>query len=211
VTGWASAGAVYLQHGDYERALGFYERAADLARRYDIFFLLDRATIGLACALAMAGRADEARVILRDGTRQSYGGSWLQPALTEVVRAEAYLHAGQAQDAREAALRAFALARDRGERPSEARARVAIGRAALSGSGDEVEAESHYREAVAIAGDLGMRQLEAHVHLDLGTLRRRQGKLDEARAHLTAATTMFNEMGMAYWIEKTLERMNELS
>jgi tetratricopeptide (TPR) repeat protein len=202
VTGWAWAGAIYLQHGDYERALVFYERATDLARRYDIFFLLDRVTTGLACALAMAGRADEARVILRDGSRQSYEGSWLQPALTEVVRADAYLHAGQARDAREAALRAFALARDRGERPSEARARVAIGRAALSGSGDDAEAESHYREALAIAGDLGLRQLEAHVHLDFGTLRRRQGRLDEARAHLTAATTMYREMAMTYWLEK---------
>jgi len=38
--------------------------------------------------------------------------------------------------------------------------------------------------------------LIAHCHLGLGALYRRTGKPQQAREHLTAATTMYREMGM---------------
>jgi hypothetical protein len=43
--------------------------------------------------------------------------------------------------------------------------------------------------------------LVAHCHLGLGKLRR-TGKREQAKAHLTTATTMYREMGMTYWLEK---------
>ena len=42
-----------------------------------------------------------------------------------------------------------------------------------------------------------MRPLVAHCHLGLGKLYRRTGKREEAREHLTTATTMYREMDMA--------------
>jgi hypothetical protein len=47
-----------------------------------------------------------------------------------------------------------------------------------------------------------MRPLVAHCHLGLGKLYRRTGKPQEAQEHLTTATTMYREMGMAYWLEQ---------
>jgi hypothetical protein len=47
-----------------------------------------------------------------------------------------------------------------------------------------------------------MRPLVAHCHLGLGKLDRRTGQRDEAREHLTTATTMDREMGMTYWLEQ---------
>jgi hypothetical protein len=47
-----------------------------------------------------------------------------------------------------------------------------------------------------------MRPLVAHCHLGLGKLYRRAGKSEQAQEHLTAATTMYREMGMTYWQEK---------
>ena len=44
-----------------------------------------------------------------------------------------------------------------------------------------------------------MRPLIAHCHLGLGKLYRRTGKREQAQEHLTTATTMYREMGMAYW------------
>jgi hypothetical protein len=41
-----------------------------------------------------------------------------------------------------------------------------------------------------------MRPLIAHCHLGLGKLHRRTGKPEQARAHLTTATTMYREMDM---------------
>jgi hypothetical protein len=38
-------------------------------------------------------------------------------------------------------------------------------------------------------------------HHGLGKLSRRTGKREQAEQHLTTATTMYQEMGMTYWLE----------
>ncbi len=38
-------------------------------------------------------------------------------------------------------------------------------------------------------------------HLGLGKLYRRTGKEDQAREHLTTATTMYRDMDMRFWLE----------
>ena len=67
---------------------------------------------------------------------------------------------------------------------------------------DAENAETKYREALALAEPRCMRPLVAHCHLGLGRLYRRTGKREQAQEHLNTATTMYREMGMAYWIEK---------
>ena len=71
-------------------------------------------------------------------------------------------------------------------------------------------AEAHYREALALAEELGMRPLVAHCHLGLGKLYRRTGKREQAREHLTTATTMYREMDMRFWLEQAEAEMSEL-
>jgi len=65
-----------------------------------------------------------------------------------------------------------------------------------------LDAEEHFRQAIVLAGQLGMRPLVAHCHLGLGELYRRAGKGQQAEEHLTAAVTMFREMDMRFWLEK---------
>jgi hypothetical protein len=62
--------------------------------------------------------------------------------------------------------------------------------------------QSGYRAALALAEELGMRPLIAHCHAGLGRLFERTGHREEARRHLTTATTMYREMRMTYWLEK---------
>ena len=64
------------------------------------------------------------------------------------------------------------------------------------------DAESYYLEALALAGELRMHPLLAHCHLGLGKRYRRTGNRDQARAHLTAAVTMYREMDMRFWLEQ---------
>ena len=64
------------------------------------------------------------------------------------------------------------------------------------------QAEAHYRDAHALATDLGMRPLAAHCHLGLGQLYRRTRDSAKAKEHLTPAATMYREMGMNFWLEK---------
>ena len=56
-----------------------------------------------------------------------------------------------------------------------------------------------------------MRPLVAHCHLGLGKLYRRTDKRKRAREHLTTATTLYREMGMAYWLEQAEAEMRELA
>jgi len=61
---------------------------------------------------------------------------------------------------------------------------------------DAERGETHYREALALADQLGMRPLVAHCHLGLGRLYRCTGRRQAVQEHLTAATAMYREMDM---------------
>ena len=54
-----------------------------------------------------------------------------------------------------------------------------------------------------------MRHLVAHCHLGLGKLCTQAGKREQAREHLTMATTMLREMGMRFWLEKSKRRCRD--
>jgi hypothetical protein len=51
----------------------------------------------------------------------------------------------------------------------------------------------------------------AHCHLGLGKLHRRTVKREQAREHLTAATTMYREMGMRFWLEKVEAELRQFA
>ena len=88
-----------------------------------------------------------------------------------------YLQSGRAEDARRLAAEALDIAQRRGERGYEASARHVLGEIAACGDPPDVEAATRlYREATALATELGMRPLVAHCHLGLGKLYRRTGK-----------------------------------
>jgi tetratricopeptide (TPR) repeat protein len=74
---------------------------------------------------------------------------------------------------------------------------------------DAERAMSHYHRALALAEPRGMRPLVAHCHLGLGKLYRRTDKREQARERLAAATTMYREMGMTYWLEEAEAEMRE--
>jgi len=93
------------------------------------------------------------------------------------------------------------LARQRGERGHEAWALRLLGEIALHGDHPDVEtAEGHYRKAMALAEELGMRPLQAHCHFGLSKLYRRTGHGVKAKEHLTTAATMYREMDMSFWL-----------
>jgi tetratricopeptide (TPR) repeat protein len=65
----------------------------------------------------------------------------------------------------------------------------------------EVEqAEAHYQQALTLAEELGMRPLQAHCHLSLGTLYAKTGQRQPARAELSTAIALYRDMGMTFWL-----------
>jgi hypothetical protein len=116
---------------------------------------------------------------------------------------EAYLLAGRHADAGAGAARVLELSQQRAERGVEARTLYLLGEIASYGEAPEVEtAHNRYDQALALAGELGMRPLVAHCHLGLGRLYRCTREREQSHEHLTIATPMYREMGMTYWLEK---------
>ncbi len=69
------------------------------------------------------------------------------------------------------------------------------------------QAGDTYRQALALATELGLRPLVAHCHLGLGTLARQTGRGEQAQEHLTTATAMYRDIGMRFWLEQAEARL----
>jgi tetratricopeptide (TPR) repeat protein len=124
---------------------------------------------------------------------------------------ETLMLADRIEEALGQAERALALTRERGERGFEAWALRLLGEiASHRDPPDAKTADGHYRDALALADELGMRPLVAHCHLGLGKLYRRTGKGQEAQEHFGKATAMYREMGMQFWLEQAEAEMKEL-
>jgi len=116
---------------------------------------------------------------------------------------QALLMAGAAEaNARAAAQRALGLTRQHKERGHEAYTLLLLGEiAAREDPPDVGEAENHYRQALALAEELGMRPLIAHCHVGLGKLHRCAGERQKAEEHLTTGVELMREMEMGLWLE----------
>ena len=121
---------------------------------------------------------------------------------------EAYLLEGRLDDALGRGQQALSLAQRHQERGHEAWSLRLLGEIAFRRDPPALEmAEGSYREALALAGQLGMRPLAAHCHFDLGELFRKTDQHEQARQHLTTATTMFREMDMGFWLDQAEAEM----
>jgi Double zinc ribbon len=85
----------------------------------------------------------------------------------------------------EIAQNGLSAARQQGERGVKGQLLRLLGDIAAHPDRFEVDtAEAHYRQALTLAEELGLRPLLAHCHLGLGKLSRRTDKCEQARDHL---------------------------
>jgi tetratricopeptide (TPR) repeat protein len=100
--------------------------------------------------------------------------------------------------------RTLALARERQERGHQAYALRLLGAMAVHQAPPDVDvAAAYYRQALALAEELGMRPLQAHCHRGLGMLYATIGQRDQARAALSTAMVMYQSMEMTFWLSET--------
>jgi Flp pilus assembly protein TadD len=99
---------------------------------------------------------------------------------------------------------ALAFAQDLKARGNEAYALRLLGEIHAHQDPPAAEAgEAAYRQALALAEELGMSPLLAHCHLGLGTLYTKVGRLAQARAALFTAIELFQAMEMTFWLPRT--------
>ena len=112
--------------------------------------------------------------------------------------------AGHMEEAHALAEQALAHARAYQERSHQAYALRLLGEiAARREPLEAAPAEEHYRQALALADELGMRPLVAHCHRSLGTLYAANGQREQARTELAAAIDLYRAMDMTFWLPQT--------
>jgi tetratricopeptide (TPR) repeat protein len=189
---------LHIIRGDLNHAIHLLERGLALSREWNLAYLSVLHTGSLGYAYALSGRIAEGIPLLEHALSdvETLGYRAVQSAFL-VYLGEACVLADRLEDALEVAGRALTLAREGGWRPYEASALRFRGEIASHRDPPEVEtAEDYYRQALALADELGMRPLVAHCHLGLAKLYGRAGKQDQAREHLATAMAMYREKGM---------------
>jgi tetratricopeptide (TPR) repeat protein len=196
-------GWLYNVRGEFAHAVPLLERAHAISRKWELSSWLANVPEELGFAYARSGRLDEGLGLLEESLK-AYGALGRHPLTIHM--GEAYLLAGRPDDAWAFGEKALALARRLGQRRLEALALYLLGEVASHGDSLPVGADL-YGQAMGLAEVLGMRPLLAHCHLGLGKLYRRTGKGEQAREHLTAATTMYREMDMRFYLEQAAAEM----
>ncbi len=202
-------GSLALLKGDLLNAIPLLKRAVALGREGAFHLLIPQATSALGSAYVLAGQGTAGLALLREAIEQAALRNLnLSRILTRL--GEACLAAGLRAEAIEHAQRALDLSRANQEQGHEVYALHLLGEiASYHESVDLRAAGLKYFEALGLGEKLGMRPLVAHCHLGLGKLYRRAGKEDQAREHLTTATTMYREMEMRLWLERAEAEMRE--
>ena len=204
-------GLTFVEQGDPAAAIPLLERSLALCEGWTIFdwSITIESALGVACALA--GRFEDALALQRRAQAEEPYAPQGFPAARILRFGETCWLAGRIDDARPHAEQALDLAQAGGERGGQTRALRLLGDVAAGSDRPDAErSERYFRQSLALAEELGMRQQAARCHLGLGKLYRRTGRR-QAQEHLTTATRLFREMNMRFWLEQAEAAMRELT
>ena len=197
-------GVAYCLQGDVPQAIPLLERSLALCQAADLPPWPVLSSF-LGTAYALSGRMTDALPLLEQAVEDANVAGLLanQPRFIASV-SEGYLLAGRWEEATQSAQRALELARAHKARVWEADALHVLGNVARHcDSPASEEAEAHYRQALALAEELGMRPLQAHCHRGLGLLYATTGQWEQARTALCTAIALYRDMDMTFWLPQT--------
>jgi class 3 adenylate cyclase/DNA-binding winged helix-turn-helix (wHTH) protein/tetratricopeptide (TPR) repeat protein len=202
VLAYYAVGFRALCQGDLHQALPGLERALALVREVSLRLLFPQAAATLGAAYTLAGRIADALPLLEQAIEQALAMHFMvHHALRVVWLGEAYLCAGRLAAADIQAQRALEFSRAHQERSHAAYALRLRGEIQAHHTPPEVESATiHYSQALGLAEELGMRPLQAHCYLGLGTLYLKVGQREHARAALSTAITLYRAMAMLFWL-----------
>jgi tetratricopeptide (TPR) repeat protein len=201
----SGVGLVSLRQGDVHRAIPVLERAWGLCQDWHIPLLFPWVAAALGVAYALDGLIAAGLPLVEQGVEQAVamGRPW-GLAFAVAWLSEVYLLADRWEEAHTRAEQAVDLARQYQQRGNQAWALWLLGESAARQASPAVEAAAgHYRQALTLAEELGMRPLQAHCHRGLGTLYQTIGRLDQARAELSTAIDLYRTMDMRFWRPQT--------
>ncbi len=196
------AGTTYLLQGELRQALSLLERSVHICREANLTLFFSYIAEALGSAYILDGRVADALPLLEEAVAQVVStGRMSRQALSVATLSEAHLRAGHPEAASAFAEQALELSRTYKERGHETYALRLLGDIAMHRDPPEIDqAKTHYRQALTLAEELGMRPLQAHCHRGLGTLYSQTGQVEQARAELSTAIEMYRGMEMTFWL-----------
>jgi len=214
IVAYQGVSLMYLRQGDVHRAILMLERAMGLCQDWHIPLFVPRQAAALGLAYALEGRVAAGLALVEHGVEQQAARGEPRNLVSVVAwLSEAYLLAGRLEDAHTRAAQAVELAYQYKQRGHQAWALWLLGESTARQASPAVEsAAGHYRQALALAEELGMRPLQAHCHRGLGALYAATGQAEQARSELATAIAMYQEMEMTFWLPQakaTLAQMTE--
>jgi class 3 adenylate cyclase/tetratricopeptide (TPR) repeat protein len=167
---------------------------------------------GLGYAYALAGQGEEGLALLKEAVRGGgHTGERFASAILLTEFSTVSLLVGRHDEARRHAHHARELARQQQARGDEALALCQVGHVHAHADPPEVEeAEAHYREALTLAEELGMRPLQAHCYRGLGTLYAKVSRAEQARGELSTAIELYRSMDMTFWLPEAEAALAEV-
>ena len=206
-----SLGFIHLVQGNVDLAISTLEKCQKICGDNNIQVLVPHIGSNLAYAYALAGRVDDAIPLMEKADEQSkLSGRKAAWAMRLTWLGHASLLGHQIGAAREQGQRAVALASDAGERGYEAWARKLLGDVVQEELSNPSEALNHYAASMELATEFAMRPLQAHIHLSLGRLHRRQNEIRQATTELRLALRDYRNMDMPNWIGATEQELSTL-
>jgi len=200
--GYFGAGIPHLTRGEFGRAIPPLEQGFALCRATEQHLWLGEIAADLGLAYARVGRVDDAMPVLEFALNEAaLTGLRFTYSRQHAHVGEAYLLAGQREEAARLAAVALDAARAQKQRGQEAGALWLSAEVAACAL-DTERAEADFQRALTLASEIGSRPLVARCHLSLGKLYGRSGKRDHARKHLTVAASLYRELKMAFWLEQ---------
>jgi tetratricopeptide (TPR) repeat protein len=195
-------GMLALRQGDLHRALPLLEQAVGICQDAHLPVWFPRMAAALGGAYTLAGRVADAVQLLTQAIEQTMTtDTGRLQALCSLPLGEAQVLASRLEEAHTLADRTLTHAREHQERGNEAYALRLLGDIAAHRELPESElAETHYRQALALAEELGMRPLQAHCHRALGTLDVMTGQGEQASTALSTAIELYRAMDMTFWL-----------
>jgi class 3 adenylate cyclase/tetratricopeptide (TPR) repeat protein len=195
-------GLLALRQGDLPRALPRLEQAMGICQDADLPAWFPLMAAALGAAYTLSGRVADAVPLLTQAMEQATATAMIDMhGRCSLPLSEAQMLAGRLAEAHTLAERTLALAREHQEHGNEVYALYLLGEiAARREPPDGAQAAAHYRQALALTEELGMRPLLAHCNLGLGTLYARMGQRQQACAKLCTAIDLYRAMEMTFWL-----------
>jgi tetratricopeptide (TPR) repeat protein len=166
----------------------------------------------LGAAYTLGGRAADAVPLLTQAMEQTMATETVgDQTRCSLPLGEAQVLAGRLEEAHALAEHTLALTRAHQERGNEAYALRLLGEiTARREPPERDQTGDDYRQALALAEELGMRPLVAHCHLGLGKLYATTGRRTEARVELSAALESYRAMEMMFWLPQAEAALAEV-